>query len=178
MPTHVIYRHAYQALLLVLSGDYALGSIQNRNHLHHLCRNERQFEEKRCRLGIHYNYTTCNNTVNLRMINHPWYTPVPAIFTSPGYVGFIPDALVWGGGVHPTPGGTAENGHGVLNASAVAREIFTPACPALRPFADKIVFLLPHARRSFKNSTDAPERVAAYVRLLPDLLFKHCRIRY
>ena len=161
-------RHAYQALLLILTGDYETGSM--RDDFKAECSGDAQFEESKCRHGLpHAISGLCSGAVTLKLVWDSW--PVPSLADLEAS-----DLFVWGGGEHPV-NGDYQSHYGVNDADVVSQTVLEPHCTAdLQAHADKIVFMLPHYRTRPTNEHESAEMIRQYVQRMPSFLQDKCKI--
>ena len=130
-------RHAFEGLLLILSGDYEHGAMVNDELLE--CVGEAQFEEKHCRFKVPGYKQMCGGAVEI----HLSYHGVCSLDADSQVA--THDVVVWGFGNHPYDG-DYERLRGVYDAPALFDGVLKALC--LRPAFDggKVIFLHNHAR--------------------------------
>lgn len=115
-------RHAYEGVLLALSGDYDAGALVPNTTAHHPdCAGAGQFEEAVCRSHVKPSASVCGGTVAVAL--HHGHVPVPGEADA-GW-----DVIVWGIGNHPIHLDWPSR-RGINDAHVVSDEIFEPLCDA------------------------------------------------
>jgi hypothetical protein len=109
-------RHAVEALALLLTDDFEYGALRPGTNAPE-CRGEGQFAKAECRQYINYRASLCSGRVKLDHDHRAWAR------VGPQHAAY--DAVLWGGGRHPTNGTT---NHGRANASLVIQDIVGPIC--------------------------------------------------
>ncbi len=162
-------RQAYQALLLILSGNYESGSVPP--DYAQECAGNLQFHERECRFFVKACDCLCQGRVFVKLFYSSWCIPNSHMLAT-----F--DKVIWGGGSHPV---NSDYGSrlGVNNASLVGEHILKPTCAELNTseVEEKLIFMLPHARLGFITNDESRDAIKTYRESMPEMLELHCNIK-
>ena len=164
-------RHTFQAFLLVLSTDYEYGTMDASGRSKPECAGEGQFEEKQCRMHLPHTAEMCGGAVSLNLT----YTAWPRL--TDVYANF--DVVFYSAGNHALASDGSR--YGLLNASAVQREIFVPLCVTQRPAwltnpgtRPKVYWLTLHARLLARFNDEAQALIQKYNFEISQIVDKLC----
>jgi hypothetical protein len=159
-------RHVYQALVMVLQGDYRYAAVPE--SAGDQCAGERQFRSDQCRAHVLREASACHGQLRVAYTGefycNQWYRGDPdstALF-------------VVSGGSHPVHGNYTSR-YGVNDPQAASRWVLSECC-ARRVLRSNMVFLMPHARASWRHRDECPERVRRLVAGLYAPLRERCGI--
>jgi hypothetical protein len=162
-------RHAYVAFLSWLSKNYRDASLHPQHDSD--CEYDAQYTEKICRHQIIHQTTTCNGTVEVRLVYGASPTVSIDLLTEV-------DMIVWSVGRHPYNGDYSSR-NGVNDAFAYYNNIFKPTCDTLNTteFCEKVVWLDTHVRVNAKFTDEAYENELAFHIESPTWIFRSCNVR-
>jgi hypothetical protein len=168
-------RHAYEGLLLVLSGNYEWGAMVEEGREKPECHGEGQFEERTCRHFVAHNKQVCNNEVVLQLVYGAW--PTITIQMLDTY-----DLVLWGAGSHPVDG-NYQTRYGVLNATVVRDHVLVPICSSLSSViairrSKSVLWLGIHMRLAARHEDEAEKEIVRYNREMNVFLANLCNIEF
>jgi hypothetical protein len=150
-------RHAYEAFLNILTGDFLTGAYDSKDQVPPVCIGDGQFEESICRHHVTGGKIVCGDVV-VSLYYGGWPRITDVLPQSP-------NVIIWGVGNHPIDGNYSTR-HGVYNASIVASEVLLPMCHneivqgMLRK--TKVLWLLQHFRLVDFHEDESVEKVRTY----------------